>query len=532
MKRNKTHLLRSLAAAVLLCTGLASCSQDELANTQGEPLPEGKYPLEIASVSLSAEVTDEPWGANHAPQTRVAENPDGNSSKWEYGDKIHVLINGGGFADEELVCTLDADGQVKEYSKTLYWKDTSPATYTAWYDTADQDGKVDLSDQSNKLAYVLTCEGDAGYNTQMDLNFTHVLAKVRVIVEGSKAENVEEVKILSYPQCTYTQGKVEGLETKDYITMHHQNGTMIWEANVVAEQLINDDLNKYVKLIRNDSEEDLIVSITLNNSNTLQAGKINEIRINAKGKPMTITDNGTYEITGNSEPIIIKEGNSPTITFKNVTLTTDERSKEFIRIEQNSNPTLIFEGNNVLRNDHSDLSNPASYPIYSSSNFNIELKNGAKLAIIGKATSPIFIKNSKLSISGNGDLYLYGNRYGCPAIQCENGTSLNIEGVTLTAVSGQSDASFGAKTNLSYTVNVAIDLKNCTLKLYGDNGNESRWVFHGGNGTIKSNGNDIDVNTKLKNDTDWGTEVEIPNGIGVMATKLENAPDIPEWAKK
>ena len=394
----------------------------------------------------------------------------------------------------------------------------------------DQIGKVDLSDQSQNLAYVLTCEGNADYNTQMDLTFTHALAKVRVIVEGSKAENVEEVKILSYPQCTYTQGKVEGLETKDYITMHHQNGTMIWEANVVAEQLINDDLNKYVKLIRNDSEEDLIVSITLNNSNTLQAGKINEIRINAKGKPVTITDNGTYEITGNSEPIIIKEGNSPTITFKNVTLTTDERSKGFITIEQNSNPTLIFEGNNVLRNDHSDLSNPASYPIYSSSNFNIELKNDAKLAIIGKATSPIFIKNSKLSISGNGDLYLYGNRYGCPAIQCENGTSLNIEGVTLTAVSGQSDASFGAKTNLSYTVNVAIDLKNCTLKLYGNNGNKSRWVFHGGGGTIKSNGNDIDVNSSLK-DIAWDTGIATL-GTGVKATKLENAPDIPEWAEK
>lgn len=512
-------------------TFFSACENEQMTDMekQGTELPEGKYPLTFTAVQAAPEGT---------PQTRVSESEDGMSSHWENGDKIHVLINGGGFENEELVCTLNEKGEVTDYDKTLYWKNSSPATYTAWYDNAGTDGKVTLSDQSQSLAYVLKATAnDVSYNSkEIKLKFHHQLAKVRVIVEGSKKENVKEVKILSYPKCTSKQGKVEGNETKEYITMHHQDGTKIWEANVVAEQLINDDLNKYVKLIRNDSEEDLIVSITLNNSNTLQAGKINEIRINAKGKPVTITDNGTYEITGNSEPIIIgKEGGSaisPTITFKNVTLTTDERSKGFITIEQNSNPTLIFEGNNVLRNDHSDLSNPASYPIYSSSNFNIELKNDAKLAIIGKATSPIFIKNSKLTISGNGDLYLYGNRYSCPAIQCENGTSLNIEGVTLTAVSGQSDASFGAKTNLSYTVNVAIDLKNCTLKLYGNSGNESRWVYHGGKGTITSNGNDIDVNTTLKNDAVWGTEVAIPNGFNVKATKLENAPDIPEWAKK
>lgn len=511
----------------------SACESYEMADMEkpGTELPPGKYPLEISSVTMSVESSEEPWGASHAPQTRVAENPDGNSSKWEDGDKIHVLINGGGFADEELVCTLDADGQVKEYSKTLYWKDTSPATYTAWYDTAAQDGKVDLSDQSNKLAYVLTCEGDAGYNTQMDLNFTHVLAKVRVIVEGSKAENVEEVKILSYPQCTYTQGKVEGLETKDYITMHHQNGTMIWEANVVAEQLINDDLNKYVKLIRNDSEEDLIVPITLNNS--LLAGKINEICIKAKVKPVTINDNGSHTIKGNSAPIII-EG-SPTITFDGATITTDDRQMNVIEIKS-GNPTLIFQGTNVLRHDYSQSYNgethSSCYVIHSRNNFKMELKDNAKLAMIGEFTSPIFVGSSSttLSISGKGELYLNGNRMACPAIQCDDGTSLNIEGVTLTAVSRQSDASFGAKTNLSAKVNVAIDLRNCTLKLYGNNGNESRWVFHGGGGTIKSNGNDIDVNSSLK-DIAWDTGIATL-GTDVKATKLENAPDIPDWAKK
>ncbi len=522
MNRNRLFIAICLPALLLAAGG---CTQDELAG-DGTQLPEGKYPLQIASVSLSAEVTDEPWGASQAPQTRVAENSDGNSSKWENGDKIHVLINGGGFADEELVCTLDADGQVKEYSKTLYWKDTSPATYTAWYDTAGQDGKVDLSDQSQNLAYVLTCEGNAGYNTQMDLKFTHALAKVRVIVEGSKAENVEEVKILSYPQCTDTQGKVEGLETKDYITMHHQNGTMIWEANVVAEQLSSEDLNKYVKLITTTGSEK-IVPITLNNA--LLAGKINEIRIKAKVKPVTIT--GDCEIKGNSAPIIIK--GSPKITFDGATITTDDTQMYVIEIKS-GNPTLIFKGENVLQHDFPEYT--SKYVIYSdreAEGFKIQLENNAKLAIIAKETSPIFIGSGTLSISGNGELYLDGKRNYSPAIQCENKTKLDIQGVTLTAISRQANVSLGTKVpGQNFSANINIYLQNCKLNLYANNGNESFWVYtgDGGQGTITSNGVNIDVNSSLK-DINWDTEVATL-GTGVKATKLQNAPDIPDWAKK
>ena len=62
-----------------------ACTQDELAE-QGTALPDGEYPLQIGSVSITAEVSEEPW-------TRVAENEtDGMGSHWMGGERIGVRV--------------------------------------------------------------------------------------------------------------------------------------------------------------------------------------------------------------------------------------------------------------------------------------------------------------------------------------------------------------------------------------------------------------------------------------------------------
>nr|WP_294476600.1 hypothetical protein [uncultured Bacteroides sp.] len=65
---NKKILSKLILGASLLL--FAACSQNEFSDGQGEPLPEGKYPLQIASVSMSVESSERPWGAD-APQTRA-----------------------------------------------------------------------------------------------------------------------------------------------------------------------------------------------------------------------------------------------------------------------------------------------------------------------------------------------------------------------------------------------------------------------------------------------------------------------------
>lgn len=86
-KRHSIHLLLA-AAALLLAT--AACTKDELAD--GDRLPEGQYPLEIARITLGVEGGEaQPWGA---PATRVSEIADGTGSVFDAGDRFAVQIDG------------------------------------------------------------------------------------------------------------------------------------------------------------------------------------------------------------------------------------------------------------------------------------------------------------------------------------------------------------------------------------------------------------------------------------------------------
>ena len=103
-------LMYGLAAALLL----SACSQDELAENS-TALPEGEYPLQIGSVTLTVEVSEQPW-------TRVSENlTDGMSSEFKAGDAIGVSLNG-------ETATYTYDGNTWTSEAPLYWKDKEPVT--------------------------------------------------------------------------------------------------------------------------------------------------------------------------------------------------------------------------------------------------------------------------------------------------------------------------------------------------------------------------------------------------------------------
>lgn len=45
-----------MAVALLLCTSLASCSRDDFADTKGDPLTPGEYPMELTAGGLQTVV--------------------------------------------------------------------------------------------------------------------------------------------------------------------------------------------------------------------------------------------------------------------------------------------------------------------------------------------------------------------------------------------------------------------------------------------------------------------------------------------
>ena len=268
-----------LSALLLL---LSACTQDEL--TDDTRLPEGQYPLQIAAVTLSVEGGEaQSWGA---PQTRVSETEDGTGSRWDGDEKIGVQIDG---STETATYTVQADGTVSS-NAPLYWSDRDDHTVNAWYSTTD--GTLDLSDQTNGLAYLLHGTGRGNYEKPVELTFTHQLAKVRVTPSNDIADDeVTSLQIYTYTQCTHNQGNdVQGTQ-EDWIEMkkceYTDNGTTItcWEANVVPGYTIT-------KLMANNDNKERDLSAAI----TPEAGKFYNITLN-KDKGYTVSEDGkTYTV--------------------------------------------------------------------------------------------------------------------------------------------------------------------------------------------------------------------------------------------
>uniref|UniRef100_UPI0026075B81 fimbrillin family protein n=1 Tax=uncultured Alistipes sp. TaxID=538949 RepID=UPI0026075B81 len=277
----KRHSIRILLAAAALLLATAACTKDELAD--GDRLPEGQYPLEIARITLGVEGGEaQPWGA---PATRVSEKEDGKSSTFDAGDPFAVQIDGEG---EVGTYTVQDDGSA-EAETPLYWSDRDEAhTVTAWYPATD--GTLDLSDQSQSLAYLLGATGTGDYRAPVTLNFTHQLAKVRVTPTDDALDQVQSLQLYAHTQCTYEKGTVVQGSQEGWIEMkkceYTENGNAItcWEANVVPGYTIT-------KLQANGTEER-----NLSAAITPEAGKFYNITLN-KDKGYTDDGQGNYTVT-------------------------------------------------------------------------------------------------------------------------------------------------------------------------------------------------------------------------------------------
>ena len=276
----KRHSIHVILAAAALLLAMAACTKDELAD--GNRLPEGQYPLEIARITLGVEGGEaQPWGT---PQTRVSEIADGTGSEFSADDKFAVQIDG----KEEVGTYAVQDNKTVKAETPLYWSDTGEHTVTAWYPATG--GTLDLSDQSQSLAYLLYGTGSGNYQTQVTLNFTHALAKVRVTPTDDALGEVQSLQLYTYTQCTYEKGTVVQGSQEGWIEMkkceYTENGATItcWEANVVPGYTIT-------KLRANGTEER-----NLSAAITPEAGKFYNITLD-KDKGYTDDGQGNYTVT-------------------------------------------------------------------------------------------------------------------------------------------------------------------------------------------------------------------------------------------
>lgn len=387
-----------------------ACTQDELAE-QGNTLPDGKYPLQIGSVSITAEASEEPW-------TRVTEKPDGSGSVFQNGDRIGVRIAG---SDETgiYVINVDADGNITSITpdKPVYWKNTQTADVTAWY-PADR-SSVDLGFQllNNTMTYVLHGTGTGNHQSPVTLKFTHQLAKVRVVAKGTA--EVGNIFIRNVPlTCYIEEGKITGQDNIitgiiQMLPVDHDGIGACWEASVGPDVEI-----KYFNINLMDCE--------LTSPVTTQAGALHTITITANNEGTQtidlstltdtheINDNGTYYVTGTGSYGIKVTNGNPNIYLEDAQISVSDGNAIDI---QGGSPTIHVRSENSVS---------------SADNTGIAVSGGATLTIEGRSTADMLT-----ATAGNG-----GAGIGSP-LGGTVGGNITIGNVTIHATGGSGNSAFG-----------------------------------------------------------------------------------------
>ncbi len=428
---NKTTVSKMIFGAVLLL--FTACTQDELAE-QGCTLPDGEYPLQIGSVTLDVESSAEPC-SEERPQTRVAENDNGTGSVWQWDGSEMIGVRLG---DETTTYTLNADKTLTT-DQQLYWTSAAPATVTAWYPT---DESVDLSDQSEGLAYMLKAEvPGATYDNKITLSFKHQLAKVRVVLSGTQASLAQSVEVYGCTTCTNNEGAPIAGDTQGWLKMKHTtytDGTECWEANVVPGTITLDNfvrINGQTATV-NDGFPTTLDASTMYTLNLTVGQPITEI---TPGNVPTISDDGHYRISCTLEEAVTITGGKPTIYLENAQISVSGGNAIDI---QGGNPTIHVKGN-----DNEVSSN-----------------NGAGIYVAGSSTVTITGNSRDDALTtrgGNGGSGIGGNHATCGNIEISNMTvhahGSDENGDFLSAgIGGSGDNGCGT-----------ITIDNATISAYG-----------------------------------------------------------------
>ena len=282
MNRIKKHLLRNMAAAALLCAGLASCSQDDLAdNRQGEPLPPSEYPL-----MLTASVD--------GMKTRSA-----GKDAWTGDEEIGVRIG----TDGATGCyKLNADGTVKEVVTPVYWQNTASATITAWYPYKAQTD-VNISNQKDGFAdfdFLTATEEGADYKSSVTLHFKHQMAKVSYTLQGEGVTNEElkttAVTLFGDATATFENGVLAPADQPDgEIVSCYDGKTLTGAALLVPQDMTGKPL---IKVSINGNN--FIYTPTTETAGNLQAGYHTTYNITVKANGIYVTEATGSEWTNGS----------------------------------------------------------------------------------------------------------------------------------------------------------------------------------------------------------------------------------------
>lgn len=425
---------------------LAACTQDELAE-QGNTLPEGEYPLQIGSVSITAEASEEPW-------TRVTEKPDGSGSVFQGGERIGVRIGDNEETGVYIIKVDDAGNVTVEPDKPVYWKNTQTADVTAWYPA--EASSVNLGSQylNSTMIYVLHGTGTGSYQSPVTLKFKHQLAKVRVVAKGTA--EVRDIFIQHVPMtCFIEEGKITGQDNSitggiQMLPVEREGIGTCWEASVGP--------GVEIKSFNIENTETVSQIYDLTSPVTTQAGALHTITwtvnnagtttIDFSGGDYEINGDGTYYFSGTASHAIKVTGGNPEIYLEDAQINVSDGNAIDIT---GGNPTIHVKGND------NEVSSSDGAGIYVAEGYSVTITSDDKTA-------------NSITLTGKGGAGIGGYLASGQHSACGN---IIIQNVTVIASSSYSLGMQGYNPGIGGSGNAAcgkISITNAIVYAYGSNG--------------------------------------------------------------
>lgn len=425
-----------------------ACTQDELAE-QGTALPDGEYPLQIGSVSITAEASEEPW-------TRVTEKPDGSGSVFQGDERIGVRIGDNEETGIYIIKVDDAGNVTITPDKPVYWKNTQTAEVTAWYPA--EASSVNLEFQYlNGLTYVLHGTGTGSYQSPVTLKFEHQLAKLRVVAKGTA--EVRDISIWNVPRiCYIDEGKITGLDnisTGDIqmLPVEREGIGACWEASVGPGM----EIKAFHITVPVDGMSGIYYG-EWGSTVTPEAGKLSTITLAVHRKDTktidlsngdyTISGDGTYYFSGTASHAIRVTGGKPNIYLEDAEISVS--SGPAINIE-GGNPTIHVKGND------NEVSSSDGAGIYVAEGYSVTITSDDKTA-------------NSITLTGKGGAGIGGYLASGQHSACGN---IIIQNVTVIASSSYSLGMQGYNPGIGGSGNAAcgkISITNAIVYAYGSNG--------------------------------------------------------------
>lgn len=405
------------AAYILLLALFAACTNQEEPNTQGQALPEGKYPITIG-LNVATPATN-------TPTTRITDDASGQS-QWQGGEEVAVRIDG---TVKKYVVKKDGDKVTLEAADGVtpfYWQHANE-DMEAWYPynggslpTAVQADQSTNGGYSN--SYILYGKATLALSGSKSLTMYHQTAKVVVNIKNGSGPTTDQITkiVIGYNNHLYLNGSFtppSGVETGGTWTTNKALGTVSCK-NITT---VSGFLKSYAAMVipqRIDGAVDFIaVSVSdktfcykTKNQITLQAGGVHTFSLELNPRIYTAS-NSDIRISGSSEYIIEGNGTETTgkifvngdakVTLKNINIKASEHSI----VVQSGNPTFILEGQNILTSESSALYNVPGTTITIEGAGELKAVGGYNCASIGGGNyevhcGKIIIKGGIISASG------------------------------------------------------------------------------------------------------------------------------------